>query len=354
VTATINGVPILRGRIHLQRVGAWCADLAVGQETELSGHAEIVFSSGGLTLSGQIVRTGVFMETAVLRVVPGAGGLPRPTKPKYWRNVPARFIAQDLLAQVGERLAPSSAPVLDRMLTAHCQTEMATASAIDALATKIGCLWRALPDGSIWTGQETWPAVKAPGPSLSQDPRAASETWGVEVPSLLPGSTLDGRRISMVEHQIATGAIRTIVWYETSDDATGMADDRKTKAIRSLVEHFTAPLDYHGQRTARIVQQRPDGSLDLFPDDPAWPQLTQVPIRYGLPGVSATVAPGGVVLFAFENGDPARPVATLWDQATIIELKFDGYVGTAMPFARATVDTAGPYPIVGGNLKVKG
>jgi hypothetical protein len=49
-----------------------------------------------------------------------------------------------------------------------------------------------------------------------------------------------------------------------------------------------------------------------------------VPIRYGIPGVVAKVAAGGRVLVGFENGDPSRPVAELWDNASLVELSFAG------------------------------
>lgn len=353
--ATVNGSAVIRGRVHLQRVGVWFADLAVDRLSLVTGAAEVVFGDGALVLRGTATRTGTFQETAILRVVPGAGGLPLDTKPKFWRNIPARTVLGDILSQVGERLADDCSQAVDQQLTAHCQTQATTAAALAALSLRVGCLWRSKPDGSVWVGRETWPEVEPPGESVAEDPRAASEAWGVEAPTVFPGMSINGRRVSVVEHQVGPSEIRTVVWYETGDDASGTAGDRRTKAIRSLVDHFTAPLDYYAVRTATVVRQKLDGRLELRPSDPAWPNLTDVPIRYGLPGVKATILPGARVGFTFEDGDPAAAVAVIWDRATILEVAFDPNPGQpAAPLARAMVDTAGPYPIVGGNQRVKG
>ena len=87
--------------------------------------------------------------------------------------------------------------------------------------------------------------------------------------------------------------------------------------VRAVMGHVA----YFGQYPARIVSQAADGSLELVPDDARLPGCTRVPIRYGVPGISAKVKPGSLVLLTFEGGDPRRPVATVWDTNVLRELR---------------------------------
>ena len=49
--------------------------------------------------------------------------------------------------------------------------------------------------------------------------------------------------------------------------------------------------------------------------------MTGVPIQYGVPGIFAKVEPGARVLVGFEGGNPAKPIATVWESASISELR---------------------------------
>jgi hypothetical protein len=68
---------------------------------------------------------------------------------------------------------------------------------------------------------------------------------------------------------------------------------------------------------ARVVLQNADGLLEVVPDDTRLPGITNVPIRYGIPCVSAKIRAGSRVLIGFENGNPKAPVATVWDTASV-------------------------------------
>jgi hypothetical protein len=94
-----------------------------------------------------------------------------------------------------------------------------------------------------------------------------------------------------------------------------------------LIDQRTRRLDYCALYPCTVVAQRADGTLDLQPETPALPAPQAVPIRYGLPGVRATVPTGTRVLLGFEGADPARPVALLWELGTGVVLYLNG--GTA-------------------------
>lgn len=97
--------------------------------------------------------------------------------------------------------------------------------------------------------------------------------------------------------------------------------DRLKGALEAFVRRLIAAHVYHPPYTARIVAQAGDGTLEVQPDDERLPSLTGVPLRTFVPGVELRVKPGGHVLIQFENGDPSRPVATVFDGGAVEELK---------------------------------
>jgi hypothetical protein len=134
-----------------------------------------------------------------------------------------------------------------------------------------------------------------------------------------------------------------------------MSTNRLAELVRTLVLKLTAPTLYYATFSVRVVTQAGDGTLEVIPDDSRIPGLTGVPIRYGLPGIKATVLQGARCRVAFDNGDPSKPYAFAFDEkAGYLEIVVhDGANPGLFPVARAVIDTAGPYPIVGGYTKLK-
>ena len=99
-----------------------------------------------------------------------------------------------------------------------------------------------------------------------------------------------------------------------------MAEDRLTAALKAIVHAMFPRIDYLALYPARVVSQNADGTLELKPDDTRVPGLSQVPIRYGIPGVRVKVAAGARVLAGFAGGDPSQPVAELWESGTVTDL----------------------------------
>ncbi len=100
-----------------------------------------------------------------------------------------------------------------------------------------------------------------------------------------------------------------------------MTQDRITAAWQRFVESVIGPrIDYLASYPSRVVAQASDGSLEVVPDSPRVPGMVGVPIRYGIPGVTAKVAAGARVNVAFDGGDPASPVATMWEPDGLLEI----------------------------------
>jgi hypothetical protein len=222
--ATLNGVPVFHGAICIPRVGAWTADLTVDSATALTGACTLVID-GGLTLKGTAVplQTGVWLDTARLRVVGGAGGLGKTAKPRHYRQTTARIVLQDLLTTAGEQLS-ATADLATLALSLPMWTTVAApigrmiAALLGDSRLPATTTWRVLPGGTLFVGRETWPdsglANLTDYQDLAEQPEDAALELGVEAPRLLPGTTLGGRRVSYVEHKIDGNGARTCVYLE--------------------------------------------------------------------------------------------------------------------------------------------
>ena len=91
------------------------------------------------------------------------------------------------------------------------------------------------------------------------------------------------------------------------------ATDRFKSALEHIIRRIASKYDYAIPWACKVVAQNSDGTLELVPDSPLLPGLSNVPIRYGAPGMKATVGAGARVVVEFENADPGKHVVTAWD-----------------------------------------
>lgn len=96
--------------------------------------------------------------------------------------------------------------------------------------------------------------------------------------------------------------------------------DRFKASLEAFVTRLTAKYDLAALYECTVVTQNGDGSLDLRPDNQSIPGQSNVPIRYGIPGVQATVASGGRALLGWSACDPSKPFALVFDPATLTSL----------------------------------
>jgi len=107
-----------------------------------------------------------------------------------------------------------------------------------------------------------------------------------------------------------------------------------------------ARVDFFAAYPSRVVVQNADGTLDVLPDDPRIPSKAAVPIR-SLPGVTLKVTPGARVLLGFEDGDPKKPIATLWEGQGLISMSVGGERPVARMSDQILVTLPPALPIVG-------
>ncbi len=95
-----------------------------------------------------------------------------------------------------------------------------------------------------------------------------------------------------------------------------MSLDRTKQNLERFVRWIMRDVTFHRQYIATVTAQTSSGLLDLEVDDPniSATGFQGVPLRNGLPAIQLEVETGSTVLLAFENGDPAKPYAALWEQ----------------------------------------
>lgn len=355
---TANEVDVLSGSISMPLEGVWSADLVLDQPdgSGFSAGTQVSISAGGLSLSGVVApdRTGSFLDAVHVRVLGGRGGLSGLATPRAYVQPGAyvRDVLSGLLGAAGETLAASSDATFQATnLLAWSVFRVPVSQALEALigAVSPGLHWRVLADGTVWVGAESWPAAAYDYELLVHDPAQQTYELGVESPAIVPGVTIDGLgQVSRVEHLIEANSMRTRVYVSDAD--------RSIKAaVYSLARQAVAGVDYFALYDAKVISQS-GNSLDLQPLDSRLPGFGGVPLRIGIPGVTATVQPGCVVRLGWDRGDPQRPFCCLFDaSATALSLSLSANSITlnngTLPVARQT-DTvtgqAGPYTLANG------
>ncbi len=103
-----------------------------------------------------------------------------------------------------------------------------------------------------------------------------------------------------------------------------MALDPKSRLAR-FIRLVMRDVTYHKHYVCTVESQN-GMTLDLKPDDEriAGAGLGAVPLRVGLPGFTVEVPQGARVLLSFDNGDPSKPAAALFDPGSVTRIVFDG------------------------------
>jgi hypothetical protein len=73
-------------------------------------------------------------------------------------------------------------------------------------------------------------------------------------------------------------------------------------------------VDYLAPYRARVLKQHSNlRRVDVAPEDPRLPQMSNIPLEVGVPGAEVTVLPGHWVVVGWKGGRPDRPFASLWE-----------------------------------------
>lgn len=322
---TANGSNVLEALGRRRRVGAWRFDLLVDDPEAISGKVTLDVNGGAMTFVGTIVRSAVFIDTDHVQIIAGNAGLNTPGTPRHYNGTTVGGVLSDLLSDAGEALSlTADTSVLEQPLAAWTTGAVPVATLIGLLlaAGSPGAVWRSLPDGTVWVGNETWPDAGIDS-SLYQifedSAENSSMLVGCDAPFLLPGTTFEGRKVSYVEDVVGQEGkgVTARIFFE---DEPGINDlDRVRRAMFALAQQAasrTDVIDYSRKYPATVVSQA-GNLIDVQPElvngKPLLADMADVPLWLGVPGASVNGITGGRVMVGWSGGDPSAPYATLFD-----------------------------------------
>ncbi len=341
--AAAAGVPVspISAQLRQKRIGAWYCELDLDADDVATG--KLKFELDDLVFIGTVIsdKSGTEGVRAKCKVVGGNGHLSNVIAAHSYSGgtgVKVGTVVKDILKACGEDLSDlSDGPTLDKMLPRWHVTSGTAERALTALADATDSAWRVLRDGTVWFGTETWPEVVPDGTLVTESWADGHLLLAAETPNMVPGTVYQGQKIEEVTHHYGT-TLR-------SEIRTSGASSALTKAFKGKQQQ----IDYSREYPCKVVTQNPDGTLQLLPDDEVMRSggLDHVPIRYGIPGIKATVASGARCHLAFAAGDPTRPFVGSWEydpSKVTLNSIFDG----AQSLARVgdLVQSGGPGTIV--------
>ncbi len=321
---TANGLPVFRATIALPQLGRWSAEVDVDADDadDLTGTVTLEAEDGSLTLVGTayvppggVVQAGTSDDGRTrVKLVAGAAGLFAAVDAKAYEGVPLRLVLDDLLAAAGETLSDTAdTDTLNHYLPRWTRCAGDVRGALRMLRTAAGADYRFEPDGTVWIGVDTYPDVEVDHIVTAEDKGAGKMTISPDDLSLLPGTTFLDRRVSYVLHEVAEGGISTTVTFDKGNDP-----------MEDAIRQATGDAAFARRYAAEVVAQHASGKVSLKLDSALMPELDNVPIVYGLPGVRAEVDPGARCRVEFVDGNPQKPEVVGWEHDGMSRLVFDG------------------------------
>lgn len=92
-----------------------------------------------------------------------------------------------------------------------------------------------------------------------------------------------------------------------------MSYDRLKGPLRSIARRADPLALYRCMYSAVLKAQSANLlKVDVQPDDPLLPPMSNIPLRHGIPGLTVRLAAGAGLLVGWDNGNPTAPFAALW------------------------------------------
>jgi hypothetical protein len=311
------GFSVLSGTVNLPRVGAWSADLTVANPAAMSGKVDLELSPT-LTLRGTVARAGVLEQVLHARVVGGGNGLRSKVRPKHYTAPTARVVLSDLLADVGESLSTTADRDVLNTQFEHWTTDRDAGGQGRPLPARArGRRDRVAHPARRDALGGTGDLARIDGERLLRDrrrlarDRRASAQHGGTRPAAGDGDQRAEHRSRRVPG--LGGTVRALVTLSNGD-----ADvlDRPKGSLAAL-SGVCPTIDYQRLFRGKVLKQHPNlRRVDVQPDDPRLPPMSNIPLRVGVPGLDVTLTPGHRLAIGWEDGQPDRPMTALWEPGT--------------------------------------
>lgn len=208
---TLNGAPVLSGKISMPYQGRWTARLQTSSGAKLTGVARIADQTGAV-FQGGFRRAGAVASRGYSRIV-AAPGLHTVQDPQHFQKSTIGQAFQAILTAAGEKADPFIFPTTTATPLAFWSTVLGTGGAnLQILAEKNELIWRTRPGGSVWLGPDA-ESLRSPAPVTVIDADPSGDCYLV-APSglwLQPGMVQSFGKVVRVEYMIGEH-LRAKVW----------------------------------------------------------------------------------------------------------------------------------------------
>lgn len=355
-----NGARVIAGEIIEPKQGPWTARLEVDDEdgAVFAGNTCLI-TIDAISFVGTVVNGSVESGRYIARVIGGTNGLRSVLDARSYYQANLGLILTDTLTSAGEAPDPTS-DVLTRVVPRWVRPRGETRQGVKQIADYLNGFWRVTREGLVLVrSSEIWVPIPIPDAiEISRDPSKHTVTIATDTPLLRPGtsyvSTAGTENVTESRIVWDGGSMRQVLTLEASDGrAVGLSAVFAAQAKAASERAIDLTKTYAGT----ILLQHADGSVDVLPDDERirGTGVTHVPLRLGIPGVKMTVTPGKRCALWFDDGDPTKPVAGLFDQSQIagepfvrglaLQSSLETLVGALNTFAAALGTPADGSPV---------
>src|SRR6185369_8903400 len=332
------------------RWGCWGVDVDLSGEVKLAGAVTVTLAD--LSLAGASVSGGVADGRSAYRIAGGRGGWGKLIPKKGYNDdsgVKRATVLRDAATAAGETI--DGLPIT--RMGPHFARRTGPASAV--LNELVPRAWRVAFDGTTRMGAYPDSAYAGDGVRTRRAPGSqVIDVTTDKLAALVPGVSVDGALPATdVEYVLDENRLTVHVY-------AGRRANRRLDALARTVEALFPDIRYRGHTEYRVVSQQGDRlNLQVARAASDMPDLARVPVRPGMAGLKATVAPGELVLVVFADAEPSRPQVVSHDAVGApgwmpLQLELGGPV--TLGVARQTdAVQAGPFSgvIVGGSARVK-
>jgi hypothetical protein len=300
-------------QVTIPNTGPWSGELEFIEAPDVSGKIQIQLGTESITGTILPAEDGTFGLKRQSRVVAGAGAWGKVLAPKHYHNdagVKAQLVAADAARECGETLG-DFVPAAERLAADYVRAE-APASIALQVATG-GNPWWVDYAGITHVGPRPSSATDASAYEvLAFNPHTRRGTLAVDTLSAVGIGSIITARLDQPQ------TIRELILTVDGEGMRGRfwsgadADPRFSELAQVLVDIIDSQLArrLYGRYQYRVVQMRGDGRVDVqaVRKLAGLPDAQTIRMFPGAPGVYPELAPGGIVLLEFLEGDATQPV----------------------------------------------
>lgn len=216
--ALLGRLEVISFRLSMPLVGIWTAEVEVDAELVPVGETTLAFgveNAAPITFAGTVLEQSGFLGRARAFVLGGAGKLHRDLPPRQYQLAPPRVIVSSILRDAGETAGDLSS--LDKLppLPRWVRIAGTGADALSVLCRRRGLSWRVMANGSVWVGVEAWPSFRGGPLFIEKDLGHRRVLTARDGPDVLPGVSIDGRKVGRAVHILKEGGIfRSEIHFE--------------------------------------------------------------------------------------------------------------------------------------------